>query len=159
MYLFLRSTWIRMEENVKKKGLWKSYVWRGTLSLEKMQCTIQRMWKQDKKWGKGPKSVSAVPPGPMEHSPLPMIINPDLGSAVYGGSAPTASWWFLSVSLLLPFHFLFYLRSTCWRKQNTSHISASEKGVEPLGGQVTPNSKDVDHLCLIAGRARPPLVN
>lgn len=127
MYLFLCSTWIRMEKNVKK-GLRKSYVLRGTLSLKKMQCTIQRMWKQDKKWEKGLKSISTVPPGPMEHSPLPMIINPDLGSAVYGSSVPSASRWFLSVSLLLPFHFLFYLRGTCWRKQNTSYTSAREKG-------------------------------
>lgn len=71
-----------------------------------MHCTIQRMWKQDRKWEKGPRSISTVPPGPMEHSALPMIINPDLGSVVYGSSVPTATRWFLS--LLLPFHFFFF---------------------------------------------------
>lgn len=40
---------------------------------------------------KGPKSISTIPPGAMESSPLPMIINPDLGSAVYGSSVPCDS--------------------------------------------------------------------
>lgn len=69
-----------------------------------MLCTVQRMWEQ-KKWEKGPKSISTVPPGPMERSPLPMIINPDLGSAVYSSSVPAASTWFFS-SFLFPFSFL-----------------------------------------------------
>lgn len=45
------------------------------------KCNVEykKKWKQDKRWEKGPKSISTVPPGPMKYSPLPMIINPDLG--------------------------------------------------------------------------------
>lgn len=98
----------------------------------------------------------------MEHSPPPMNINPDLGSAVYvalclqppvdSSMSPSS---FLSI-------FPYTVHCTCWMRQNTSYISARgrrEGEREPPGGQVTANSKDVDHLCLIAGRARPPLVN
>lgn len=91
-----------------------------------MLCTVQRMWEQQKKWEKGPKSISTVPPGPMERSPKPMIINPDLGSAVCSRSVPAASTWFFS-SFLFPFSF-FYLHCTCWRKQNMSYTSAREEG-------------------------------
>lgn len=75
--------------------------------------------------GKGPKSISTVPPGPMKCSPLPRIINPDLGAALYGSTAPTASRWSLSVFFfLLPFHFVHPEHGTCWRKQNMAYISA-----------------------------------
>lgn len=61
------------------------------------------MWEQKKE----PKSISTFPPGSVERSLLPMIINPDLCSAVYSSSM-FCGFHVIPLSLPLSIFFLTY---------------------------------------------------
>ena len=66
----------------KVEDLRQTYVWRGYFVLGGNAIYNTKNVETRHEMRKGPKSISTVPSGPMEHSPLPMIINPGLSSAL-----------------------------------------------------------------------------
>ncbi len=75
---------------------------------------------------RGLKVSRQFPAGPIEHSPLPMIINPDLGSAVYVTlRLQPLDDSSLSASSFLSIFCTLYAAPVGWRKHNL-HISEGE---------------------------------
>lgn len=124
------------------------WVHRGTSSLERTHK--KRMWNQDKRKKRLKKYLKHPLKAPKYPPPL-MIINSGFGSALDRMAASTACRQYLSAFLLCHFFFFFLHPVPVGVGKNCPKYQR--------GGRVATDSKGVDHLCLIAGTARPPPVN